>query len=105
VPLVTCRGGAFPGRVAASLLHAIGLPELITENLPQYQALALDLAHDPGRLKDLRRKLEAGRHASPLFDTDRFCRHIEAAYAKMWEICLSGDRPRGFAVPPMDKTP
>jgi predicted O-linked N-acetylglucosamine transferase (SPINDLY family) len=104
VPLLTVKGGAFPGRVAASLLNAIGLPELVTENLRDYQALALALARDPARLKGLRQKLAANRRTMPLFDTARFRRHIEAAYATMWEICLSGENPRGFAVPPMDKT-
>jgi predicted O-linked N-acetylglucosamine transferase (SPINDLY family) len=104
VPLLTCRGGAFPGRVAASLLHAIGLPELVTENLAQYSGLALALAHDPGRLKTIRKKLAANRRTKPLFDTARFRRHIEAAYLSMWERCLNGEAPHGFAVPPMDNT-
>ncbi len=113
VPLVTCLGGAFPGRVAASLNHAVGLSELVTENLPQYRELALDLAHDPARLKRLREKLAVNRRTMPLFDTARFRRHIEAAYFTMWETCLNGEPPRGFAVPaipvppavqPMDKT-
>jgi predicted O-linked N-acetylglucosamine transferase (SPINDLY family) len=103
VPLLTCLGGAFPGRVAASLLNAIGLSELVAENLTQYQALALELAHDPGRLGALRQKLASNRHSKPLFDTARFRHHIEAAYTTMWEICLSGEGPRGFAVPAMDK--
>jgi predicted O-linked N-acetylglucosamine transferase (SPINDLY family) len=108
VPLLTVKGGAFPGRVAASLLHAIGLDELVTENLPQYRELALGLARDPARLKAVREKLAANRRTMPLFDTARFRRHIEAAYAGMWEICLNGEAPRFFAVPPagppMDKT-
>jgi predicted O-linked N-acetylglucosamine transferase (SPINDLY family) len=105
VPLLTCLGGAFPGRVAASLLHAVGMPELIAENLKQYQALALRLAADPGQLAALRRKLAANRRTMPLFDTGRFCRHIEAAFISMWENCLRGGAPCAFAVPPMDKPP
>jgi protein O-GlcNAc transferase len=83
VPLVTCRGNAFHGRVAASLLHAIGLDELVTENLADYEALALALAREPGRLAGLREKLAQNRATRPLFDTERFARAIEAAYFAM----------------------
>jgi len=105
VPLVTCRGHAFGGRVAASLLSAMGLPELITENLNDYQALALALAGDRGRLKALRQKLAQNRLTTPLFDTARFRRHIEAAFTTMIEIFRRGEAPRAFQVPVMDKTP
>jgi predicted O-linked N-acetylglucosamine transferase (SPINDLY family) len=104
VPLITCRGGAFPGRVAASLLHAIGLPELVTDDLARYRDLALALAEDTARLKALREKLLANRRTTPLFDTARFRRHIESAYVTMWEMCLAGEARRGFTVP-MDKLP
>ena len=105
VPLLTCEGHTFGGRVAASLLSAAGLPELIAENLPAYQALALDLARDRARLAALREKLAANRAVMPLFDTARFTRHIEAAFTSMWEISARGEAPRGFAVPAMDKIP
>ncbi len=105
VPLLTCYGHTFGGRVAASLLTAMGTPELIAENLAVYQALALELAGNPARLKALRQKLAHNRSAMPLFDTGRFRRHIEAAYATMWEIFQRGEAPRGFSVPPMDKIP
>ena len=101
VPLLTCRGHTFAGRVAASLLHAVGLPELVTQNLGDYQALALALAGDPARLKALRQTLAQNRTSAPLFDTARFRRHIEAAYSTMWEIFQRGEAPRAFAVPPM----
>ena len=91
--------------MAASLLSALGLPELIAESLPAYQALALDLAKDPARLKGLRKKLARNRAIMPLFDTGRFGRHIESAYGKMWEIFRRGEAPRGFSVPAMDKIP
>jgi protein O-GlcNAc transferase len=98
LPLITCRGTAFPGRVATSLLHAVDLPELITENLEAYEALALKLAGDPALLQSIRGKLARNRLTTPLFDTDRFRRHIEAAYATMWEIFQRGESPRGFNV-------
>ncbi|MFO1248721.1 MAG: tetratricopeptide repeat protein [Alphaproteobacteria bacterium] len=83
LPLVTCKGKSFDGRVAASLLIAIGLPELITTSLRDYEALALSLARDPARLAGIRGRLAANRLSSPLFDTAAFCAAIEAAYQAM----------------------
>jgi protein O-GlcNAc transferase len=99
VPVLTCAGTTFAGRVAASLLHAVGLPELVTSNLEQYEALAFELAMDPRRLRAIRGKLETNRLTHPLFDTDRFRRNIEAAYRTMWEIWQRGEPPRGFSIP------
>jgi predicted O-linked N-acetylglucosamine transferase (SPINDLY family) len=96
VPLLTCRGTSFSGRVATSLLHAVDLPELVTENLEDYEALAVKLAGDPAMLQAIRQKLGRVRQTAPLFDTDRYRRHLEAAYVKMWEIFLRGEDPRGF---------
>jgi protein O-GlcNAc transferase len=101
LPVVTCGGRALAGRVATSLLHAVGLPELVTASLEQYEALALELATDRDRLDAVRRKIEAGRLTHPLFDTDRFRRHIEAAYLAMWEIWQRGESPHSFAVEPI----
>ena len=101
VPVLTCAGGTFAGRVAGSLLHAVGLPELVTHHLPDYEALALKLAQDPSLLGTLHAKLARNRSTRPLFDTDRFRRHIESAYETMWEICQRGERPRAFAVDPI----
>jgi protein O-GlcNAc transferase len=100
LPIVTCAGGAFAGRVAASLLTAAGLPELITGTLDEYAALALALARDPARLSALKAKLAHHRATCPLFDAERYRRHIEAAFQTMWERYQSGDSPRGFAVVP-----
>lgn len=83
LPLLTCAGGTFAGRVAGSLLHAAGLPELVTRSLIDYEALALQLARDPRRLAELRQRLALARGTAPLFDTDRFRRHLEAAYREM----------------------
>ena len=68
LPLITCRGTAFSGRVAASLLSAVGLPELITENLDDYEKLAVKLARDPKLLASIRGKLAANRLTAPLLD-------------------------------------
>ena len=82
LPLVTTPGRSFPARVAASILKAAGLPELIAPDLEQYEALALKLAREPETLAALRAKVLACR-AAPLFDTARFTRNVEAAYARM----------------------
>jgi protein O-GlcNAc transferase len=98
VPVVTCLGATFASRVAASLLHAIGLPELVTASLADYEALALKLARQPELLAATKAKLAAHRNTHALFDTDRFRRHIEAAYLTMYERHLGGEPPASFAV-------
>jgi protein O-GlcNAc transferase len=93
VPLVTCPGTTFPGRVAASLLGAMEMPELIAANLDAYESLAVALARDPARLKNIREKLAKNKPATPLFDTARFTRRLEAAYTEMWGRWLRGETP------------
>lgn len=100
LPVVTCQGQAFAGRVGASLLNAIGLPGLVTQNLAGYEALALRLATDPESLKAVRAKLAANRMTQPLFDTDRFRRNIEAAYLQMWETWQRNKPAQPFRVEP-----
>jgi predicted O-linked N-acetylglucosamine transferase (SPINDLY family) len=84
LPVLTYSGQAFPARVAGSLLHAAGLPELITHSLADYEALALQLATEPARLAQLRAKLAAQRESSALLDADGFCRNLETIYLAMW---------------------
>jgi predicted O-linked N-acetylglucosamine transferase (SPINDLY family) len=98
LPVLTCAGRTFAARVAGSLLHAVGLPELVTESLDAYEREALALAAEPQRLAALRARLASNRDRCPLFDTDRFRRDVEAAYATMWAIHWRGEEPRGFAV-------
>jgi protein O-GlcNAc transferase len=100
LPVLTCMGHAFAGRVAASLLSAVGLPELITSSPEEYEASALRLATEPSMLADIRARLMQNRKTYPLFDTARFCRHIESAYITMWERYQRGEPPAGFPVPP-----
>jgi protein O-GlcNAc transferase len=88
--------------VAASLLHAVGIPELITSNLEDYQALALKLAREPELLAGIKAKLAAQRNTYPLFDTVRFTRHVEAAYTTMWETWRRGEAPKSFSVEPIE---
>jgi predicted O-linked N-acetylglucosamine transferase (SPINDLY family) len=99
VPLLTCAGEAMASRVAASLVHAAGLPELITGDLAQYEALALRLARDPGALARMRAHLEHARAQGSLFEVQRLRRHLEAAYLHMHERSQRGLAPEGFAVP------
>ncbi|MBX9709401.1 MAG: tetratricopeptide repeat protein [Xanthobacteraceae bacterium] len=101
LPLVTCIGSTFAGRVAASVLNAAGLPELVTTSLEDYEALALKLARDPALLGSIKAKLAAGRLTSPLFDTARYARHIEAAYTTMWQRAQNGEAPSSFTVEPL----
>ena len=102
LPVLTRAGGSFAGRVAGSLLHAVGLPELVTYGLDEYEAMALKLARDRRLLESLRARLERSKRSAPLFDADRFRRHIESAFTTMWEIWQRGDEPRAFAVKPLE---
>jgi predicted O-linked N-acetylglucosamine transferase (SPINDLY family) len=95
VPLLTRRGTTFPGRVAASLLYAAGLPELVTESAQAYEDMAVRLASDPHAFQQVKSKLT---RQCPLFDTDLFRRNIEAAYLRMWEMWLAGEKARAFSV-------
>lgn len=81
VPMITLVGQTFAARVGGSLLHAAGLPDLVTDTPADYEALALALAHDPARLAEVRARTAAARHTSALFDTIRFTRHWEAGLA------------------------
>ena len=82
LPVLTCAQGSYAGRVAASLLHAVGLPELVTQTPEDYEALAVELARDPRKLSHLRAKLAANRLSTPLFDTPRFTRDLEEIYTR-----------------------
>jgi predicted O-linked N-acetylglucosamine transferase (SPINDLY family) len=88
VPVLTCAGTGFASRVAASALTAVGLPELITHSLSEYERMALDLAGQPERLREFRARLAQQRSSAPLFDTAGFCRHLETAYRWMAQQAL-----------------
>ena len=97
--MLTCLGETFAGRVAASLLNAIDLPELITTTSEAYEQMAIDLATHPEQLAIIKRKLAENRLSTPLFDTKRFTRHIEAAYAAVYERYQAGLPPAHLYVP------
>jgi predicted O-linked N-acetylglucosamine transferase (SPINDLY family) len=98
LPIVTCAGDVFVGRVAGSLLHACGLPELVTHSLDEYEALALRLAGDRALLANYRDRLERQRLTLPLFDTERYARNLEAAFTHMVHLHERGLPPEAFAV-------
>jgi predicted O-linked N-acetylglucosamine transferase (SPINDLY family) len=100
VPVLTCIGSTFAARVAASLVHAVGLSELVTDSLADYEALALKLAREPALLSSIKAKLAGNRTSFPFFDTARFTCHIEAAYTTMWQRRQRGEPPQSFVVDP-----
>jgi predicted O-linked N-acetylglucosamine transferase (SPINDLY family) len=98
LPVLTCRAQAFAGRVGASLLHAVGLPELVTDDLEAYERTALKLAAQPTMLAEIKARLVRDRDAHALFDTDRFRRSLEAAYLQMRDNWQCGNPPGPLAV-------
>jgi predicted O-linked N-acetylglucosamine transferase (SPINDLY family) len=98
LPVLTCAGATFAGRVAGSQLQAIGLTELITTSLSDYETRALQLAREPARLAEIRRELADNRLHMPLFDIIRYVRDIEGAFARMWEQWCKGEQPMPFAL-------
>jgi len=98
IPVLTCMGQSFPSRVAASLLNAINLPELITNSQEEYEALAIELAMNPNKLKDVKLKLANNLLNAPLFNTPLFTKNIEAAYTRMHEQCKAGLNPEHISI-------
>ncbi len=99
LPVLTCAGRSFAGRVAQSAFCIdLGVPELIAEDFAAYEQLAITLARDPQRLREIRTKIESNRLTTPLFDTSRLCRELEAAYEMMVEIWRRGESPRSFSI-------
>jgi predicted O-linked N-acetylglucosamine transferase (SPINDLY family) len=103
LPVLTLKGGHFASRVSASILQAIGLPELIANELEEYEDLAVELAHSPEKLLSLRNRLKANRSKMPLFDTCRFTKNLEKAYQEMWKVFQAGDEPRHIKVKETDR--
>ena len=100
LPVVTVLGETFVGRVAGSLLQAIGLPELVTTTVDSYESLALELATQPARLTTLRNRLEANRLTTPLFDTPRFVANLENLLVGMHNRSQAGLPPEHLTVQP-----
>lgn len=104
LPVLTLAGDAPPSRNGATLLTAIGLPELVTGSIDEYQRLAYRLATQPDALAALKAKLAANRDTAPLFDAARLTRHLERGYELMWANHVAGNRPRTITVPRLDAT-
>ena len=104
LPVLTSIGEAFASRVAASLLKAVGLPELIASTLDDYENMAAELACDAERLAGIKRRLADDRLTHPLFDAQRFAAHLEAAYRSMYERYQHDLPPEQFIVA-ADPTP
>jgi predicted O-linked N-acetylglucosamine transferase (SPINDLY family) len=98
LPVLTRAGESFASRVAASLLNAVRLPQLITSTQDEYEATAIRLAKDPNLLEEIRSTLARNRIESTLFDSERFARNIENAYLEMHERHLSGLAPEHIYV-------
>ena len=98
VPVITLQGDHFASRVSASILTAMGLPELITSSLGEFQNLAVQLARQREQLHEIRQRLISNRNTAPLFDTLRFVGNLEKAFNQMWEIYCNGDTPRHLEV-------
>ena len=99
VPVLTRIGSAFAGRVAASLLTAAGLPELITQSVGEYETMAQNFAAAPMLLSKIREQLARNRESCALFDTVRMTRNLDAAYVKMWQCHQRGESPMSFGLP------
>ena len=100
VPVLTLTGETFAGRVATSLLHAVGLSRLCTASISDYVAQALELARTPSELSALKAHLERGRSSFPLFDTVAYCRHLEDAYQEICARYSRGESPSTLVLPP-----
>jgi predicted O-linked N-acetylglucosamine transferase (SPINDLY family) len=99
VPLITTPGNSFASRVAASCLHAVGLPELVTHSLDDYQNLAVALAQNRNRLLEIRNRLAANIRHSSFFDVQKFTRDLETSFVTMWQRGREGASPASFTVP------
>jgi predicted O-linked N-acetylglucosamine transferase (SPINDLY family) len=102
VPVLTCAGESFSSRMSGSVLTYLGLPELITKSLHEYETAAREFALDPERLRELRRRLAVARCSHRFFDTDHYRVCLEAAYQHMHVVSVEGLLPHSFAVPSAD---
>jgi predicted O-linked N-acetylglucosamine transferase (SPINDLY family) len=103
LPVLTQVGQTFAGRVAASLLHASGLPELVTDTSVAYEAMAIDIGNQPGLADAIKTKLAQNRTTAPLFDAPKLARHIEAAYQAMYARHRAGLAPEVIEIKTTDR--
>jgi predicted O-linked N-acetylglucosamine transferase (SPINDLY family) len=98
LPVLTCLGESSFGRIAGSVLMALGMPELVAASLEDYEAHAVRIGLDSGYARDLKEKLERNKVEAPLFDTARLTRHMESAYEQMHERARQGLGAQAFEV-------
>jgi len=94
VPVITVQGKVFQSRMASSILNAIGLEDMVTHSLKEYEELAVELALNKGKLKTVKSRLEKNKLSKPLFNTELFTSNLETAYRKMWENYCDGNEPK-----------
>jgi predicted O-linked N-acetylglucosamine transferase (SPINDLY family) len=104
LPVLTCAGETFAGRIAGAMLLEPGFRELVTVSLEEYERLAIRLTQEVHLLGDIRRRLAGARSNAALFNPERAVRELETAYARMWENCLRGKAPMPLAVPSKTRT-
>ena len=102
LPVLTCLGQSSFGRIAGSMLMALGMPELVMRDMPSYEAMAVRLGKDAGLVQQLKDKLNRQRLSSPLFDVDRLTRHMETAYEQMHKRVQQGLGPHAFGTEARD---
>jgi len=98
LPFLTLAGDSFASRVGASMLNAIGLPELITYSEKEYENKAIELANNPNTLKEIKNKLNKNRHTKPLFNTKLFTNNLEMAYLKIYEKYVNNKKPDNIEI-------
>lgn len=103
LPVLTLPGDTFASRVAGSMLRVLGMPELIARDRDDYRAIAIRLGQNPAERRAIRKRLDAAKYSSPLYDTGRLTRHMELAYGRMYDRFVEGLRPEGFRVPLLEK--
>ena len=99
LPIVTKSGQSYTARMAGSMLNAIGLPELITQNEKDYEALILELAINPTKLRKIKEKLATNRLTQPLFNTELYTKHLENGYQQAYQNYFDGHLPQAIIVP------
>jgi predicted O-linked N-acetylglucosamine transferase (SPINDLY family) len=100
LPVLTLPGQTFAGRVASSLLTAIGLPELIAKSVQEYESIAVQLGQNPSALGALKSRLQANRLSTPLFNTERYTEKLECAFREMHQRYISNQPPTHLIIPP-----
>ena len=98
VPLLAVRGDRFSNRISNSMLHAIGLDDLVCADLEEYERRAIQLGKDPGARSEIRQRLEDNRETTPLFNIERFVRNLESGFEAMWDRHCRGEPPISFDV-------